>query len=222
MNMARTRALHGVPAPAVPVVPAPVLVLCALASCAGPYALKPVNSYLADARDLRTVRRIMVLPFGEAAGVCADLEHLRSAFVGELAKLRRFEIVPLPAAAPEDDVLNRGLATGRLSTEAVVELCERYKLDGVLLGRVTSWRPYKPPHLGLHVQLVSVHSGSTVWAVDALFDSSDATTVNDLKHYAEAVQADTGDLHGWEMNLIAPTKFATYVAHRVVGTWVEG
>jgi hypothetical protein len=67
-----------------------------------------------------------------------------------------------------------------------------------------------------------VHSGATIWAVDAIYDTADRTTISDLRHYASRVQEADGSLHDWEMNLLSPTKFTTYVAHRFVGTWVEG
>lgn len=109
----------------------------------------------------------------------------------------------------------------RISTEAMVKLCDRYALDGLFVGSVTAWRPYTPPHLGLRTQLISVHSGSSIWAVDTIFDSSDRSTISDLQHYVLKTQRDDGNLHGWEMTLLSPSKFTNFVAHRCVGTWVE-
>jgi len=201
-----------------------VLSIAALAGCQleRPLTTKAINSYLAEPKDLANVRRIMVLPFAQEAGVQADCEKVRDAFVTELQKMRRFEVVPLPVEAREDDVLNSSIHRGRLSTDAMVRLCDRYALDGLMVGTVTAWRPYSPPHLGLRTQLISVHSGATIWAVDAMYDSSDRTTISDLRHYASHVEEADGSLHGWEMNLLSPAKFTTYVAHRFVGTWVEG
>jgi TolB-like protein len=183
---------------------------------------KVVNSYLAERADLANVRRIMVLPFGQEAGVQADCNSVRDAFVGELQKLRRFEVVPLPSDALEDDVLTKSLTRGRLSSDALVRRCTRYSVDGVFVGTVTSWRPYQPQRLGMRTHLVSVHSGSPIWAVDAIYDAAERTTIGDLRHFVEHTQRDDGNLHGWEMNLISPGKFTSFVAHRFVGTWVEG
>lgn len=196
----------------------------ALTGCRIPRPDRPkvVNSYLAEPEDLANVRRIMVLPFHAEHGVAVDHNKIRDAFVGELQKLRRFEVVPLTDAAREDDMLNESLARGRLSTDAMVRLCERYALDGVFVGSVTSWRPYKPPHLGLRTHLISVHSGASVWAVDAIYDASDLSTISDVKHYVGNTQRDDGNLHGWEMTLLSPAKFTSFVAHRCVGTWIEG
>jgi len=206
--------------------PRRVALLCALLPAAAchlerPHEPKLINNYLAEPADLANVRRIMVLPFAQEAGVQADCAKVRDTFVAELQKLRRFEVVPLPIDAREAEELNQSLGHGRLSTDAMVRLCNRYSLDGVLLGSVTAWRPYTPPHLGMRTQLISIHSGAPIWAVDAIYDSSDRTTVSDLRNYVECSQRDDGNLHGWEMNLLSPGKFTTYVAHRFVGTWVE-
>jgi len=204
-------------------------VLCALAlgalgacSMPRPPEQRVIDSYLADPRDLANVRRVMVLPFAEEPGVDTDCTQMRDIYVAELQKLRRFDIVPLPGSALEVDELNRSVRHGRLSTDAVVRLCDRYHLDGVLVGTVTSFRAYTPPILGMRTQLVSVHSGAIVWAVDAIYDSSDRSTINDLRHFHEHVQNNDGNLHGYELDLIAPSKFCAYVAHRFVGTWAEG
>src|SRR6185436_6245035 len=123
-------------------------VLCAMAlgalgacSMPRPPEQRVIDSYLADPRDLANVRRVMVLPFAEEPGV-DDCTQMRDIYVAELQKLRRFDIVPLPGSALEVDELNRSVRHGRLSTDAVVRLCDRYHLDGVLVGTVTSFRAY--------------------------------------------------------------------------------
>lgn len=200
----------------------PFAVLGLLTACWGtPHEPKVINCWLAEPADLANVRRIMVLPFGKETSVEADCNKVRDAFVAELQKLRRFEVVPLPSDAAEDDVLNRSLTRGRVSSDALVRLCSRYGVDGVFLGTVTTYRPYQPQQLGMRTQLVSVHSGAPIWAVDAIYDATERTTISDLRHFVEHTQRDDGNLHNWEMNLISPQKFTSFVAHRFVGTWVE-
>lgn len=193
----------------------------AFAACGAAHEPKAINSWLAEPADLANVRRIMVLPFGQESGVQADCNKVRDAFVAELQKLRRFEVVPLPSDASENEQLNRSLSRGRVSSDALVRLCNRYAVDGVFLGTVTTFRPYQPQQMGMRTQLVSVHSGAPIWAVDAIYDATERTTISDLRHFVEHTQRDDGNLHNWEMNLISPQKFTSFVAHRFVGTWVE-
>ncbi|GDY03543.1 hypothetical protein LBMAG49_28720 [Planctomycetota bacterium] len=196
-----------------------------VAGCAmdRPPEKRPVNNYLADSRDLASVRRVMVLPFAVEPGVEveADSARIRDAYINELQKLRRFEIVPLPSSAHEAAKLNQSARSGLLSTDAVVKLCQRYSVDGIVIATVTAWRAYLPPQLGMRTQMISVHSGAVVWAVDAIYDSSDRSTVSDLRHYFEHMQEDDGNEHGWSLNLIAPSYFARYVAHRFIDTWSD-
>ena len=200
----------------------PALLLLGLAACSAwprPPHPKPVNCFFGDERDLDSVRRVMALPFDLAPGVEADSFTVRQTFLQELTKIGRFELVPLPAGGEVDRDIYKTLFRGRLSTEAIVELGKRYQLDGVLMVTITSYRPYKPPHMGLRTQLLSIHSASTVWAADATYDSNDAATIEDLQHYAGSFAAEEETMHGWQINLISPTKFASFVSHRVVGTW---
>ena len=201
----------------------PMLLPVLLASGCGllpePPRQKPVSSYHADMRDIEGMRRVMVLPFDLAPAVHADARPVRQAFISELAKIQLFELVPLPDGAGEDRVLYETLKQGRMSAEALVALGKRYQLDGVLLGTLTGYRAYKPQHLGLHIQLVSVHTGSVVWAVEGFYDTTDASTIEDLEHYSRSFMAEDDSMHGWHINLISPGRFASYVCHRLVGTW---
>lgn len=182
---------------------------------------KPVPAYFGRPSDVDAVRRVMVLTFDTAPGVHADTAMLRDAFLSELVKVQQFELVPLPEGAGEDAEVYESLRRGRISIEALTALGQRYDLDGVLLGTVTAYRPYKPPYLGLRVQLVSLHSATAVWAVEAIYDASDAQSIEDMRHYAQSYLAKEDSLHGWELILISPARFAAYVSHRVVGTWRE-
>lgn len=178
----------------------------------------PVNHFVSDPRDFDTVRRVMVLPFTPAPGVRQDGPHIRSSFVRELAKLQRFEVVPLPERASEHEEIHASVMRGRLSTDALVALSTRYQVDGVLIGSITSYRAYPPMNLGLRLQLVSLHSGRTVWAAEGIYDANDARILEDVEHYAHSFAAPESSMHGWEINLISPDKYATFVAHRLAAT----
>lgn len=198
-----------------------IWLLLLVPGCAWLHQDKPqrVNAWLAEPGDLAPVRRVAVLPFSSSTGVEVSTEEVGRAFREELAKLQRFEIVSIPAGAREDREILRSILDGRYSTDGVVALCERYRLDGLLIGTVTSYRPYKPPHLGIQASLLSVHSGGAVWATNAHYDANDLSTWQDIRHWNDNVVATGDDLHGPEMALISPKRFTRFVAHRVVATW---
>ncbi|MHC5065312.1 MAG: hypothetical protein ACYTG5_15195 [Planctomycetota bacterium] len=177
-----------------------------------------VNHYLADKLDLDSVRRVMVLPFDEAPGVASQADMVRGTFIAEMSKLQSFEVVPLPREAREFDEIYHSLTRGTLSPDALAVLSERYGIDGVVMGTITNYRAYRPASLGLRIQLVSMHSGRTVWAADGIYDCGDAAVLEDLQHYAKSFAAAEDSLHGWRIHMLAPRKFATYVCHRIAGS----
>ncbi len=179
----------------------------------------PVAAYHGDELDTLNVHRIMVLPFKEADGVDANTESVRSAFLNELLKLRRFDIVPLPDGAVDHVQMYDSLTHGKYAKEVLVELASRYQVDGVLAGRVTSYRAYEPVNLGISFRLYSLHTGTVVWAADALYDMSDMSVSEDLEHYAKSFTAKEASLHSWRMHSMSPAKYASYVSHRMVRTW---
>ncbi|MBK8979757.1 MAG: hypothetical protein IPM29_27995 [Planctomycetes bacterium] len=178
----------------------------------------PLPCHRAPDEQLATMRRVCLLTFRNAVGVHAEADAVRATFAEELQKLHRFEVVPLPADAPEDSAIHAALMRAELATGPLAELVGRYGVDGVVIGTITAERPYQPPHLGVRLRLVSLHDGATLWSVDALFDSADARVQEDCRHYAETFQAEERSMHGWEMNLLSPQRYRAYVAHRVVAT----
>lgn len=179
---------------------------------------KPVNAYRSDERDLAHVRRIMVLPFEAAPGVRVQEGELRGAFLGAMANIQKFEVVPLPDGTDDNRQLYEGLRRGRIPAPALVELGKRYRVDGVMLGTITNYRAYTPQQLGLRLQLTSLHSGSTVWAAEGHYDANDAGTQSDLQHFAATFLGEEPSMHDWRINLLSPQKFAAFVSHRLVAT----
>ena len=198
---------------------AAVAVFASACSLPSPPRKLPVHAWFADELDLAPVRRIVVLPFSSSPGVLADEQLVRTTFTSELAKTHRFRLLSLPEAAPEDDMIIEAARRGTLSIEAMVALGRRYDIDGILLGEITAYRPYQPPQLGLHMQLLSMHSASVVWATECIYDTADARVQEDIKHFAASFLAKDESMHEWRINMLSPRKFATYVAHRLATTW---
>lgn len=201
--------------------PAALAALTLLGACQLPVAPqpKPVNSYLADESDRDGVRRVMVLPVVTEGDISAPLEPIREMVAAELTKLQMFEVVPLPDNTDEDEAVYAALRRGQTALDALVALGRRYRLDGVVLSTITSYRAYPPAHLGMRLQMLSLHSGTKVWAAEGLYDVSEQATLDDVQHYARSYLATEASMHGWQINTLAPSRFAAFVAHRLMATW---
>ncbi len=178
----------------------------------------PVHAWHAGAVAFRGMRRVLVLPVaGERIdeGLRADMTR---ALLAELGALGRFRAIGLPPGAQDWKALYPTERRGRLDTKVVVELGRRYGADGILLVRVTSFRPYKPPVLGLAAALVSVHTGAILWSAETVHDASLREVELDLRDYYGRVLAPAGDLHGFEFVELSPRAYARYVLHRLVSS----
>jgi hypothetical protein len=182
-------------------------------------AARPVNHRFADGPELTLLRRVLVLPFAVDETVIADEPLIRGEFVSELQKLQRFEVVTLPPGSEEDHEITEALLRGMISTTPLVELAKRFHVDGIVTGTILQSRAYRPPVLGLRVQMISVHSGGIAWAADGLYDAGDYATRLDVMHYCATVASPDDSLHGWEMTTLSQRRFARFVAHRLVETW---
>lgn len=175
-----------------------------------------VHAWLADPRDLWVVRRVLALPVAGEEAPVDFLDALGENFRAELAASHRFQVVPIGREDQDEKLLWQSERKGRLSVDALVDLGKRFQVDGVLMVRVTSYRPYLPPSLGIQVQLVSVHSGDAVWAVDETFDSGQEHVRQDVQVYVKDYMAPDPSLHETEMVQLSPRRYAQYCSKRII------
>jgi hypothetical protein len=197
------------------------LALPALAGCA--IAPKHPLPPLAHARvsadfDSYELRRVGLLPFRGH-----DLERdggrqLQEAFLFELARRARYEIVLLDdvdlAEVDEDQPYERGSYRAR----SVVEIARRFRLDALLVGTVTHLESYAPQSLGLQLELVAAETGLVIWASGLELDSADATVRESLARYQDQ-QLGPGDrATDLEVTLLSPARWMRFAASEVART----
>ncbi len=180
---------------------------------------KEIESYFADPRDTSGIRRVLVLPFFIEDNGDADPMLVWQIFCKELHKTSRFEVIPLPENDHEEWMDNIARLKGIFPISKLLDFCEKYGTDAVVFGTVTRFRAYRPPCLGLRVGMVSAQTGQVVWEADVIFDMADQESLLDLKHYLNNVASPGNTLDSWEMTLLSPRRFASYVCHRVVERW---
>ncbi len=180
---------------------------------------KPVDAYFADPRDTALVRRVLVLPFDIEDEGDADPDLVWKTFCLELQKTGRFEVLALPEEDRQEWLDNLPRLKGVFPLADLLDFCNRFGADGVIYGTVTRFRAYKPPCLGLRLGMVSAQTGQVIWETDVLYDMADKRSLEDLRNYVATVSSPEDSLHKWEMTLLSPRRFASYVCHRVVDRW---
>lgn len=195
------------------------LLACATLGCAlGEQSRESLARAEADSDfESYKMRRVGLLPF---AGRTLDRDHghtLQAAFLHEFAKSGAFEVVMLDPQALHEVERSEPYRRGRLKPRTVLELAERYSLDGILIGTVTHMNAYPPQVLGLEIDLVSTETGLPIWSSRLQIDASDAQVRDGIKALARR-QERTGDPDGGTLALISPTRFARFAASEVART----
>ena len=82
----------------------------------------------------------------------------------------------------------------------------------MLLGTVTTYRPYPHMRLGLKLKLVDLRTGKLVWAIEQVWDAAEASMEGRLKRFfAKHMRRDWEPL-GWQLALTSPRAFERFVA----------
>jgi len=163
------------------------------------------------------MRRVGLVPF---AGRTLDREHghtLQAAFLHEFAKNGTFEVVMLDEQALAEVEHSEPYRRGRLKPRTVLELSERFSLDGILMGTVTHMNAYPPQVLGVELDLVSTETGLPIWSSRLQIDASDVRVREGLLAHARK-QEQSGNPDGGSLALISPTRFARFAASEVART----
>lgn len=188
-------------------------------------ALLPACSSLDDAPPLARARsapdygtyrlhRVGLLPFeGELEGEHAGT--LQGAFLLELARQAPFELVRLSPADLAEVQSSEPYRRGTYQPRTLLELAERFRLDGILIGTVTQASVYPPQVLGLELDLVSCETGMVLWNSGLHVDASDARVRRHLESFERSQEtADTWQ-GGVQLTLISPSRFARFAAHEI-------
>jgi hypothetical protein len=105
-----------------------------------------------------------------------------------------------------------------LTLEQLHDLRRRLHCDAVLLGRVHSFRPHPATRVGLFLRLLDVNNGRLVWAVDHVWDTTDAETECRIERFFRQRMRSGYEPMEWQLAMISPRVFAKFVAHEVAAT----
>ena len=200
-----------------------ILAGCVAAASAGHFRPtgRPWNVYQAAPTLPRDLQRVAILPLYTAR---ARLEpetrtHIEQALHTELLRTAFAEVVPL---LPE--TLRR--LTGRttwaadepLSPDFLAKIRTETAADAVLFAEVTAFRAYRPAALGWRLRLVDTRSGTTWWAADELFDTSDPRLVRAARDWeAQGRPRGSRPSDGW-LTLHGPRELARFTAASLLTT----
>ena len=179
---------------------------------------KSISFYKSDEYNNTGVHRVLLVPFTFETNREKVVNEVTEAFSIELQKSAKFDIV-LPHGFPEELLLQNDLWNkGLVRAETVIEAKKRFKVDAIIFGTITHYKPYEPPILGMKVGMFSTVTGNVIWTADTILDSSEATVVRLVKTYYRTNYQRKQSLYGWKIILLSMKRYAQFVAHQVITT----
>lgn len=161
------------------------------------------------------VRRVGLVPFGavdKEVLAAHEVGALEITFHAEFAAGTDYDIVPLRGVDLMGVIPPDPFRAGWYSPEAVLTLRDRYRLDALLVGTITSRRIVPPQVLGMQLDLVSCETGATIWSSDLILDASRDATREAIDIWA---RRELGEPDGAPMTLLSPKKFAHFAAFQM-------
>ena len=166
--------------------------------------------------DSYRLDRVGLLPiFGDRV-TQEQQEVLQSTFYSELSRSTNFEIVALTdkdlAEVPSSEPVRRGW----YHTRTILEISQRFKLDGLLIGTVTDLQTFHPQRISVQFDLVSAETGLTLWTSSLHLDAGEQRVREGLEtFYSLGENEASGSGEPWELSLMSPRRFARFAAWQV-------
>ncbi|HWI58353.1 MAG TPA: hypothetical protein VNZ22_14090 [Bacillota bacterium] len=182
----------------------------------------PENVFLWSSALPSSLKRVALLPLVTDTG-SVDLVEGRAALEPilrtELVKTKRFEIFPL---SPECLRTRTGQVSWSgeepLPPEFFAWLRETTGCDAVLFCRLTTFRAYAPLAVGWRLRLVDLHTRTTLWAADEVFDAGRPSVQAGARHYQQAeAHPSIACPDEWSINH-SPRQFGQYTAAQLLAT----
>lgn len=159
------------------------LVLAVLAGCSTPAVhpdeRKTQNTFNWTPMFPSDLRRVAVLPItceGRQVEDTDGRDALEPILEAELARTRRFEVVPIRSEELEKRTGRADWCdTDLLPSDLFDWLKNSCGCDAVLFCRLTTFQSYPPLSMGWRMRLVELRSRNTLWAVDEVFDAGQGT-----------------------------------------------
>lgn len=187
-----------------------------------PPSYQPSNVFRAQDRLPEKLRRIAILPITPTTVDAiseSGRDTLQPVLLSELGKTKAFELVNLPMdQARQLGWPMPGSESDKVPATFFKQLRENTGCDGVLIARLTTYRPYTPVAVGWNIKLIDCQDARVYWSVDELFDSGNAAVASGARRYFSAHLAQAQSLSDSVSILSSPRRFGQYTLYTLFST----
>ena len=185
----------------------------------------PLNYYLTPNKDIRSLGRIALVELGNETGFHEISIDMSTALFQELQKKQMFGV----KYVQENDSTWRSMQLRQDASytfEELLEMRNTLKCDGVLIGSVTSYKPYPHMAIALQLRLIDLTDGQLLWAMEQVWDTTDKTTGHRMRKYygdlvlgTEKLSVIGPETPSAQLGFVSSLKFIKFVAYETAGTF---
>jgi len=199
---------------------ATALTLGLLAGCKivfSPSFKGPDNYYINPDKSLSMLGNTVLVELNNNSTYPQISSDVTEALFQALQKRQLFSITVLQQSDPAWKSLE--VETDSLYTvEQLGAMRKALRSNAVLLGTITTYRPYPHMSMGLKLRLVDLRDGQLLWAFEQVWDTTDKATEERIKSYFQTQMKAGFEPMGGELVTVSPLRFVKFIAYEVAQT----
>jgi len=175
--------------------------------------------YLNCAEDLQDLGQVALVELDNASTYPEISRDVTKVLFLELQKKQVFSVTNVGRDDPAWRALQENLNSHQ-AMQALLAIRENFKVNGLLVGMVTEYRPYPRLAIGLRLKLLDLTDGQLLWGVDQVWDSTDRNVQKRIQAYFRKERrsgSGTSPL-SQELVVVSPLEFVKFATHEVAQT----
>ena len=172
------------------------------------------NAFVNKDFDWKNIRRIVVMPLANQGEYTEASEEMLRTLAPELQNLGDFEVV----VGRRESNRNKAeiiLTSGQFDELEVLQIARDYNAQAVVFGKVTEYKPYGAPVVGLRLVIVSADEGVAIAGIDGVWDAREQRVLDEAITYYNTQLALDGNVAGQDILFESPVVFRKYVSHDI-------
>jgi hypothetical protein len=173
--------------------------------------------YLNSYENLRELGRVTLVELDNMSNYPAISADMTRALFLELQKKQVFSVATVaredPAWRPLQDNLDSLQAM-----QALLQIREQFKGNGLLVGTITEYRPYPRLAIGLRLKLIDLTNGQVLWGVEQVWDSTDRNVQKRVQAYSRKELRSGSSPLPEQLVGVSSLEFAKFAAYEVAQT----
>ena len=178
---------------------------------------KVTNYYRSEDLYSMDIGSVAVLPFINDSEYTEASDKVFKAFMRELKKSKTFAVA-VENSPMTVKLLSRYKEHGAVDPTEAMNIAVQLNVDALIIGRITSYFPYRPPVVGLDVRMIHPARQEVLWQVDELFDSSNLAVMNAIRVYYDSNFNVKASDYGHDLFVYSISRYSQFVSHEIVAT----